>query len=79
MDLLPATPEFEDVALFGKSSQQRIVAVHPVPNRQGAESASVTVYYRTAEDEIVAKEEAVFPFFFLSDIELLQDFQRNRY
>ena len=79
MDSNPVTPKIDDVALFGKSSRQRIVAVQPVPNHPGADAASVYVYTRSESDTIAVNEESVYPFFFLSDVNLLQDFPRNRY
>ncbi len=69
-----------DVALFGKSDATRIVAVQPVAGRRNQESSHMLVYSRDASGTAVkAVEEPVFPFFFLSDIELLHNFARNRY
>ena len=68
-----------DVALYGKSPKERIVAVHPVPGNARQQAARMRVYYRDADDAVSSSDEAVYPFFFLSDIQLLSTFTRNRY
>lgn len=59
------------IALFGKDETEGIIDVVPKGDNK------VTVYRRTPE--IVAEEAEYHPFFFLSDIQLLRDYPRERY
>ena len=69
-----------DVTLFGKSTTQRIVAVHAIGGKRHAGPARMRVYTRSADTaQVVATDEPVYPFFFLSDIRLLASFPRQRY
>lgn len=81
MDSTPGnTPPEQDAALFGKADTPCIVAVHPIPSRDSRDHARVQVYLRDLAQQRVLKEtHPVFPFFFLSDITLLQSFPRSRY
>lgn len=78
----PSSPHdpYADVALFGKSATEAIVAVHPIQFKKGNEPARMRVYRRAKETlAISTSDEPVFPFFFLSDSRLLQDFPRHRF
>ena len=69
-----------DITLFGKSSRERIVAVHAPGGFKSSEPAHMHVYTRSPEgSHIDVTTEPVYPFFFLSDIRLLSSFPRNRY
>lgn len=69
-----------DATLFGKSSREGIVAVHPAGGIKSAGPASVYVYTRnTSTGTTEISTEPVYPFFFLADIQLLATFPRNRY
>ncbi len=63
-----------DVALFGKDSMPRLVDVHPENLRDGPsnEPARVRLYQRSEDfSEIIEHEDDFYPFFFLSDADLL--------
>lgn len=75
-----AAPAEEDVALFGKDPLERIVDVQPL--LRGAHEAQAQVrLYRRSEDGTRVTEETddFFPFFFLSDASLLDDFPPERF
>jgi len=69
-----------NLALFGKDPTPRIVAVLPLLDGAYAEQAQMRVYQRSADfQQVIATDEPFFPFFFLSDIDLLRDFPRDRF
>ena len=73
-------PDSSNVALFGKDPTPRIVAVLPLLDGAHAEQAQMRVYQRSADfQQVIATDEPFFPFFFLSDIDLLRDFPRDRF
>lgn len=66
-----------DVALFGKDPMPRLVSVQPLLD--GAQ-AEVRLYQRSEDGRSIHTfTEPFYPFFFLSDIELLRDFPRARF
>lgn len=68
--------ESYDRLLFGKDDTERIVAVHPLVKRK--DRALVRVYRR--EDGYVQEDdEAFYPFFFVTDVQLLKGFPRQRF
>ena len=80
VDLHEDTISRSDVALFGKSPNSRLVAVHPVGYREKSGPARVRVYRRSEDGvNVDSSDEPVYPFFFLSDIRLLQNYPRDRY
>lgn len=73
-----STPATYDAALYGKDPTPRIVSVHPLLNGDGP--SAVRVYRRSADMQACLEEDEPFhPFFFLSDIALLQGFPRERF
>ncbi|PQJ36384.1 DNA polymerase [Salinibacter sp. 10B] len=57
----------------------RLVDVHPMMDRPSSEPATVRLYQRTEDfSDIIEHEERFFPFFFLSDISLLEG-MRDRF
>ncbi|MGI9175726.1 MAG: DNA polymerase domain-containing protein, partial [Rhodothermales bacterium] len=76
----PSAAPLSDVALFGRDATPRIVDVHPLRGGTDDETARVRVYRRSEDGLCVAEEiEPFYPFFFLSDVELLRGFPRERY
>lgn len=72
------TPTAPDIALFGKDDTPRLVDVQPLRQRQQA--ARVRLYQRSEDGQTVTTTDVPFyPFFFLSDIALLQGFSRSRF
>ena len=70
----PLTADLSDEALlYGHDPTERIVALHPVG------PGSLRLYRRLSADRVVSEDVPVHPFFFLSDIELLKGFPRDRY
>ena len=70
-----------DHVLFGHDAEERIVALHPVPGpAPGADGGeAMRVYRRTEDDQIEHADRPFYPFFFLSEIALLQGFPRGRF
>ena len=70
-----------DTVLFGHDPADRIVALHgvpgPAPGADGGEA--MRVYRRTESDQIEYEDRPFYPFFFLSDVELLKGFPRGRF
>ncbi len=74
----PASLSADDRALlFGHDETERIVALHPVGASGGADR--MRVYRRLSPTEVVWDDEPVHPFFFLSDVDLLRGFPRERF
>ncbi|QXD14627.1 DNA polymerase [Rhodocaloribacter litoris] len=74
---LPASGSPTDIALFGKDATPRIVDVQPLLD---GDAARVRVYRRSPDGRHIETETApFFPFFFLSDITLLNGFPRERF
>lgn len=72
-----ATPNPSDIALFGKDPMPRLVSVQPLLNGSQAE---VCLYQRSEDGQAIYRiTEPFYPFFFLSDIELLRDFPRAQF
>lgn len=68
----PSEVSAADVALFGKDPMPRIVDVHPIMNGSSRDAARVRVYQRTEDfSSITEHEDDFYPFFFLSDADLL--------
>ena len=70
-----------DVALFGHDPTPHLVALHPVSSDAGNDAqALMRVYRREPGSEHLQTDEVPFyPFFFLSDMQLLRGFPRQRY
>ncbi len=70
-----------DAALFGHDATPRLVALHPVPPDTGDDAqAHMRVYQRQPDTGCLQTEDVPFyPFFFLSDMQLLRGFPRQRY
>lgn len=69
-----------DIALFGKDPTPRIVDVLPLRTGSDAAQALVRVYRRSEDGLSVESEDVPFyPFFFLTDPDLLRGFPRERY
>ncbi len=69
---------FSDVALFGKDPAERIVAVHPILD--GGGQSLMRIYHRSDDGASVREtDQPFYPFFFLSDIDLLRGFPRERF
>ncbi|MDX1545679.1 MAG: DNA polymerase domain-containing protein [Rhodothermales bacterium] len=72
----PSAAPPSDLALFGRDATERIVDVLPLLDGE----ARVRVYRRSADGRTVtAEDEPFYPFFFLTDVELLRGFPRERY
>jgi len=67
-----ATPD-DDALLYGHDPAERIVALHPVG------PATMRLYRRRSPTEVTTEDVRVHPFFFLSDIDLLAGFPRERF
>ena len=63
----------DDALLYGHDPAERIVALHPTG------PATVRLYRRRSPDEVTTEDVRVHPFFFLSDIDLLAGFPRDRF
>ena len=63
----------DDALLYGHDPTERIVALHTVG------PATMRVYRRRSPTEVVSEDVRVHPFFFLSDIDLLRGFPRDRF
>ncbi|MDX1420105.1 MAG: 3'-5' exonuclease, partial [Rubricoccaceae bacterium] len=63
-----------DALLYGHDPTERIVALHPV---EGGER--LRIYRRLDGDRVEAEDVPFHPFFFLSDVGLLQGFSRARF
>jgi DNA polymerase elongation subunit (family B) len=77
---MPSAPEPDayDVALYGRDRTERIVGLHLVaPGDDGVER--MRVYRRTGPDTVEHEDAPFYPFFFLSDADLLRDFPRDRF
>lgn len=70
------TPDAYDVALYGRDRTERIVGLHLA---EGDRQQVVRLYRRLATDEVVTEDVPFYPFFFLTEIELLQGFPRERF
>ena len=71
---MPALDTPDDLALlYGHDPSERIVALHPVG------PATMRLYRRRLPDEVTTEDVRVHPFFFLSDIDLLRGFPRDRF
>ena len=69
-----------EVALFGKDPMPRLVDVQPLLYGAYEEGAAVRLYQRSEDFQCIATcEEPFFPFFLLSDIDLLRAFPRSRF
>jgi DNA polymerase elongation subunit (family B) len=65
----------DDALLYGHDGAERIVALHPV----GPGGTTMRLYRRRSPTEVVTEDVRVHPFFFLSDIDLLRGFPRDRF
>ena len=63
----------DDALLYGHDGSERIVALHPVG------PATMRLYRRRSPTEVTTEDVRVHPFFFLSDIDLLRGFPRERF
>ncbi len=70
---MPAFDPSDDALLYGHDDAERIVALHPVG------PAAMRLYRRRSPDEVTTEDVPVHPFFFLSDVELLKGFPRDRF
>ena len=64
-------PDPSDLALFGKDDTPGIVDVVAVRDGSDRGPATVRLYRRDADMQLVTEDDRVFPFFFLSDAALL--------
>ena len=73
--------EHADAALFGHDATTNLVALHPVAPEDSREAqVLMRVYQRQPDSAGLHAEDAPFyPFFFLSDMQLLRGFPRQRY
>src|SRR5215831_11349935 len=77
--LSPDISTTDDTALFGHDPTPRLVAVHPVQQGADTRQAMMRVYQRDATQSSVHTVDVPFyPFFFLTDIRLLQGFPRYK-
>ncbi len=67
-----ATPD-DDALLYGHDPAERIVALHTVG------PGTMRLYRRRSHAEVTTEDVRVHPFFFLSDIDLLAGFPRERF
>ena len=76
-----AGSEAAEVALFGEDSMPRLVDVQPLLyGTHETEGAAVHLYQRSEDfQRVITREEPFFPFFLLSDIDLLRAFPRSRF
>ena len=69
-----------DAALFGHDPLPRLVALHPLRPGDEAGQAMMRLYRRPpAMTGVMAEDVPFYPFFFLTDMQLLRDFPRPRY
>src|SRR5262245_50836931 len=79
-NLSPHTSHTDAAALFGHDPTSRLVAVHPVLQGADARQAMMRVYQRDATCSMIYTADVPFyPFFFLTDIRLLQGFPREKF
>ena len=76
MDLREDTTVSSDIALYGKSVDPWLLAVHPI---RTSGPARVQVYRRNPDGTAASEEAPIYPFFFLADIRALRTFPRRRY
>ncbi len=69
---MPEVPS-DDALLYGHDGSERIVALHPVG------PAAMRLYRRRSLTEVETEDVRVHPFFFLSDVDLLRGFPRDRF
>jgi DNA polymerase elongation subunit (family B) len=73
----PATRAETDRALFGRDDTPRIIDVQPLI---GGDRPAVRRFQRDPSfSKIIEKEVPFYPFFFVTDIDLLQGFERSRF
>ncbi len=65
----------DDALLYGHDPTERIVALHPV----GPAGTTMRLYRRRSLTEVETEDVRVHPFFFLSDVDLLRGFPRDRF
>lgn len=63
----------DDALLYGHDPTERIVALHPVG------PSTMRLYRRRSPTEVETEDVRVHPFFFLSDVDLLRGFPRERF
>jgi len=70
-----------DTALFGHDATPNLIALHPVPPDAETDVQTLMRVYRRQPDSGGLQSEDVpfYPFFFLSDMQLLRGFPRQRY
>lgn len=73
MAAMPAPEITDDALLYGHDPAERIVALHPVG------PGAIRLYRRRSPTEVVTEDVRVHPFFFLSDVDLLAGFPRDRF
>jgi DNA polymerase elongation subunit (family B) len=79
VESIEMTP-LSDVALFGHDPAPGLVALHPVTQPPNASQAMMRLYQRDLPSARLQTEDVPFyPFFFLSDLRLLQGFPRQRF
>lgn len=80
-ELRPQTnTSLSDATLYGKDPAPNIVSVHPLLDRTAEPHAVVRVYERPQNGgPTQARDEAFYPFFFLSDMKLMSGYSRNRF
>jgi DNA polymerase elongation subunit (family B) len=76
----PASASPYDPTLFGHDATPRLVALHPLDQGAEASQAMMRLYQRQETCTTVRVEDIPwYPFFFLSDLQLLRGFPRQRY
>lgn len=66
-----------DPLLYGHDPTDRLVGLHLVARPDGSEA--MRVYRRDENDRVTSSDEPFYPFFFLADLALLNDFPRDRF
>jgi DNA polymerase elongation subunit (family B) len=76
----PESSSLYDPTLFGHDATPRLVALHPLEQGPEAPQGMMRLYWREEASARLHTEDVPFyPFFFLSDIQLLRGFPRPRY
>ena len=80
MPLSGRNSTISDPVLFGHDPTPRLVALHPLRQGNGGEQARMRVYQRRERDGGLSAEDVpYYPFLFLTDLQALRGFPRQRY
>ncbi|MCZ6874176.1 MAG: DNA polymerase [bacterium] len=77
----PVEPvEAYDTTLFGHDPMPHLVALHPLPPVETPGQAMIRLYQRSvASGGILTEDVPLYPFFFLTDVQWLDNFPRQRF